>query len=148
LRVCSTVIEVKLKLVRRQGTQLKHLKHGSLQEKKAVGDHWILLDSQGNPLTDEVGEHPFSEKTDYFFRLHPENSEILHRTNAKVELLLVSYWPHIRDSEQLNKWFSDMASALVIIRNEDGTAWRLASLVMRFEDWMAQNPQPVIVDLV
>ena len=41
-----------------------------------------------------------------------------------------------------------MASALVIIRNEDGTAWRIASLVMRFEDWMAQNPQPVIVDLV
>jgi hypothetical protein len=71
LRVCSTVIEVKLKLVRRQGTQLKNLKHGSLQEKKAVGDHWTLLDSRGNPLADEVGEHPFSEKKRLFLPFTP-----------------------------------------------------------------------------
>jgi hypothetical protein len=39
-------------------------------------------------------------------------------------------------------------SALLIVRNEDGTAMRLASIVIEKEYWMAQNPIAGEVTLV
>jgi hypothetical protein len=75
-------------------------------------------------------------------------SERLQGLKEVAEFLFIKYWPAIRDQHKVGSWRFDMVSALLISRQEDQTATRLASVVMKLEDWIAADPQPVIVDLV
>lgn len=127
---------------------LRNLKLNSLQEKTAVGDHWTILHREGHPLINRAGERETFENVDSFFRIHPDISQILTDANCQMEFLFIGYWPQIRDSAQSGNWLSDMLSALLIARNGDGTACRLASVVMQLDDWLAYNPEPAVIDLV
>jgi len=89
------------------------------------------------------------EETDYSFQTHPQISLELGSANGGIECLFVKYWPKLRDSGvAVNKaWLNDMVSALVIMRNEDGSAWRVAAVFIKLESWVAADPQPAVVNL-
>ena len=148
LRVSSTIARFKLHRVRQRGELLKHVTKDMQQDRGAQGDQWTLLDRLGNSLVNEVGDHPWFEITDYFFHLEPEYSERLQGQTGASELLFIKYWPAIRDQHTVGNWRYDMVSALLICRREDHTATRLASVVMKLDDWLAADPQPAIIDLV
>lgn len=148
LKIASSVARFKLHLVRKQGTKLKNLRSTSAQEKVAVGDQWTLLDRNGNFLENLAGEHQTFEKTDSFFSVHPEISDMLQEAGLEADFLFVGHWPKIRDSLKSNNWLLDMVSALLIIKNADGTALRVASVVVQLEDWLAAGPRPDTITLV
>jgi hypothetical protein len=150
LTISSTVACFGLKMIREQGQLLKHLKIGSSQEKVAIGDQWALLDREGVPLGNLIGQVPEKfDETDYSFQTHPQISLELGSANGGIECLFVKYWPKLRDSGvAVNKaWLNDMVSALVIMRNEDGSAWRVAAVFIKLESWVAADPQPAVVNL-
>ena len=91
-------------------------------------------------LRDVAGEHQCFELTDFFFRLKPEYAQLLIQQNKEADFIFVEHWPRIRDSAASNQWLYDMVSALLVIRNPDGTAWRLASVLLKGEDWYAKTP--------
>ena len=99
-------------------------------------------------MRDSAGEYPCFELTDFFFRLKPEYSEILMQQNNEADFMFVEHWPRIRDSAFSNKWLYDMVSALLIIKNLDGTSWRLASVLLRGEDWYERSPRSEKVSLI
>jgi hypothetical protein len=150
LTISSTIACFGLKMIRKQGQPLKHLKIGSSQEKVAIGDQWTLLDGEGVPLENLIGEVPDKfEETDYSFQTHPDMSLELGSANGGIECLFVKYWPKLRNSGVAVKkdWLSDMVSALVIMRNEDGAARRVAAVFIKLESWVAADPQPAVVNL-
>lgn len=140
LQIKTTVAKFKLQLVRRDCESHRLLKSSSLQSKKAIGDHWTLVGQDGNALRDVAGEYQCFELTDAFFRLKPEYSQLLIKQNYEADFMFVEHWPRIRDSAASNQWLYDMVSALLVIRNADGTAWRLASVLLKGEDWYAKMP--------
>ncbi|KAF7510999.1 hypothetical protein GJ744_005545 [Endocarpon pusillum] len=148
IRLSSTVAKFKLRLVRPHGTVHRNLSSNSQQPKKAVGDHWALLNPAGYALRNLAGEHHIFEHTDVCFRLQPQYSTFLLQQKSEAEFLFIQQWPRIRDSEASNKWLYDLVSALLIIRNEDNTAWRLTSVLMKAEEWHAQKPLDETVVLV
>ncbi|KAL9044251.1 MAG: hypothetical protein Q9214_002597, partial [Letrouitia sp. 1 TL-2023] len=148
LKIDTTVVKFKLRLMRKHGDLHRNLKPNSQQSKKAVGDHWTLLGADGHVLRDVAGEHPHFESTDAFFRLKPEYSEILAKQNNEAEFIFVEQWPRIRDSATSNRWLHNMVSALLVVRNSNGTAWRLASVLMKSDDWHAKREQREIISLV
>ena len=143
-----TTTKFKLRLVRRDGEPLRKLRPSTQQSKTAIGDHWALISEDGNPLRDHAGEYPHFEVIDFFFRVKSEYSEMLLAQRSEADLLFVEHWPRIRDSEASNKWLYDMVSALVVVRNVDGTAWRLASVLLKSEEWYGKNPRPEMIRLV
>lgn len=147
LTVSSAIARVRVSCVRKAGVALGHLPRGSKQEKNAVGDHWTILDRHGHPLKDEAGEYPTFERCDYFFRLHPTHSAILAKENNFPQMVLIETWPRIRDSSSSNRWLYNMVSALVIIKIVDNRYWRLASVLMREEDWVAMDPVATTIQL-
>jgi hypothetical protein len=40
-----------------------------------------------------------------------------------------------------------MVSALVILRNKDGSYWRVAAVFIELQIWTAADPQPIVVNL-
>ncbi len=141
LQLKTTVAKFKLKLVRRDCETHRTLKSTSQQSKKAIGDHWTLIGQDGDALRDVAGEYPCFELTDSFFRLKPEYSQLLIKQNYEADFVFIEHWPRIRDSAASNKWLYDMVSALLVIRNPDGTTWRLASVLLKGEQWYAKSPR-------
>ncbi|KAI4164047.1 MAG: hypothetical protein LQ342_002282 [Letrouitia transgressa] len=139
LKIDTTVAKFKLRLMRKHGDLHRNLKPNSQQSNKAVGDHWTLLGADGHVLRDVAGEYPRFELTDAFFRLKPEYSEILSKQNNEAEFIFVEQWPRIRDSATSNRWLHNMVSALLVVRNSNGTVWRLASVLLKSEDWRAKS---------
>jgi Heterokaryon incompatibility protein (HET) len=150
LTISSEIACFGLKMIRKQGQLLEHLKIGSSQEKVAVGDQWALLDREGVPLENLVGEVPDEfEETDYSFQTHPDISLELESANGGIECLFMKYWPKLRNSGAAVKkdWLSNMVSALVIMRDKDGATWRVAAVFIKLESWVAADPQPAVVNL-
>jgi hypothetical protein len=148
MKLTSTIAKFKLRLVRRDGDVHRNLRPDSQQSRTAIGDHWTLLDPDGHALRNVAGEHECFEPTDVFFRVKPEYSRVLQDQDSEADFLFVQHWPLIRDSAASNKWLYDMVSALLIIRNVDGTVWRLASVLLEGEHWYARKPQFETLTLV
>ena len=148
LYIETTVAKFKVQLVRRDREPHRNLKSSSPQSKNAIGDHWTLEAHDGRTLRDMAGEHPSFEPSDYLFRLKPEYSQVLLSQNGEAELMFVEHWPLLRDSAASGKWLHDMVSALLVLRNTDGTAWRLASVLLRGEEWYAKSPSPEVISLI
>ena len=148
LQIETTVAKFKLQLVRRDCELHRNLKTSSQQSKKAIGDHWTLIGQGGRVLRDAAGEFPSFELTDSFFRLKPEYSRLLLEQNSEADFIFIEHWPRIRDSATSDKWLSDMVSALLVVRNPDGTAWRLASVLLEGQEWYAKSPWPETITLV
>ena len=148
LQIKTTVAKFKLQLVRRDSEPHRMLKSSSLQSKYAIGDHWTLIGQDGCALRDVAGEHQCFELTDYFFRLNPEYSQLLIKQDYEADFMFIEHWPRIRDSAASNQWLYDTVSALLVIRNPDGTAWRLASVLLKGEDWYAKTPQAEYICLI
>lgn len=148
LKIASTIVKFKVKLVRKQGALVKGLKPDSLQQRRAVGDQWTLIGPDGVAMRDPTGEYHTFENTDHFFQVHPDFSEALRgASEGMAELLLIRYWPYIRDSKGSNHWAKDMVSALVLVRKQDGTALRVASLVLGLRDWLAAKPESAVIEI-
>lgn len=148
LEIETTVVKFKLRRVRQNGDLLRTLKSGSQQSRNAIGDHWTLLDGNGRSLRDIAGEYPRFELADYFFRLTPEYSEMLFQQENVADLAFVEHWSRIRDSATSNKWLHDMVSTLLVIKNPDGTWWRLASVLLKGEDWYARSPAKETISIL
>ena len=148
LQIKTTVAKFKLQLVRRDCESHRMLKSSSQQSKKAIGDHWTLIGQDGYALRDVAGEYQCFELTDSFFRLKPEYSQLLIKQNYEADFMFIEHWPRIRDSAASNQWLYDMVSALLVIRNPDGTAWRLASVLLKGEEWYAKTPRAEDICLV
>jgi hypothetical protein len=96
---------------------------------------------------DEIGEREKFERTDYFFRLHPKASKAIQKTEAKNEFVFIKYWPAIRDHHKSNNWLPERVSALLVVKNKDGTYRREASVIMKCTDWLAARPIPRVIEL-
>ena len=148
LKISSFIAKFQLKLVRQQGKTLNNLKSTTLQQKKAVGDQWTLLDWKGMPMQDTTGEYATFETTDHFFQVHPKISRLLQSQNCAANLLFVKFWPFIRDSEQSDNWQRNMVGALVLSKDEElGVFIRVASLVLPLSDWLKASPESAVVTI-
>lgn len=147
LQLETTVAKFKLHLVRRDREPHRNLKPTSQQSQEAIGDHWTLIGQDSRVLRDVAGEYPRFELTDSFFRLKPEYSQLLLEQDSEAEFMFVEHWPRIRDSTTSNKWLYDMVSALLVVRNLDGTTWRLASVLLKGEEWYSKSPWPEVISL-
>lgn len=147
LRVSSAVARFRLRMVRKQGELFN-----TTPSETAVGDHWTLLNKDGEPLCDVVGVGSSFQETDHFFRLHPSVSRMLPKAKdggTYGEFLFLRYWPAIRDHHTTKNWLYDQVQALLIVRGRDGQGdtWRAASVIMRLEDWVAVDATPAVVTL-
>ena len=143
----TTTARFKLRLVRRDGEPHRNLKPSTQQSKVAIGDQWTLIGHDGNPLRDEAGEYPSFEKTDSFFRVKPKYSQLLIIQGNEGDFMFLERWPAIRDSAQSKRWLYEKVSAVLVIRDEEATACRLASILLKAEDWYAMDPKPEVVNL-
>lgn len=141
LRVSSTVAKFKLRLLRKDGALHKYLRTDTQQSKNAIGDHLAILRSDRELIRNVAGEHDNFESTDVSFRLHPSESRVLRDQHLEAEFMFAQQWPRIRDWKKSNKWLFDMVSAVLIIRNPDETVWRLATILLERDRWLAQSPR-------
>ncbi|KAL8833022.1 MAG: hypothetical protein Q9170_004568 [Blastenia crenularia] len=136
LKIFSSVAVCNVQCIRKHNKTYQTSKNGAKREFTSIGDHWTLLEpGTGQKLRDIAGNEEVFEKRDYFFRTDADTSEDLAREGCRVELLVISYWPLVRDSERSNTWLQDMVSCLVILRNKDRTAWRVGSILLEEEVW-------------
>ena len=147
LHMKSTLAKSRLRLLRTHGAAHKHLRTETQQSPIAIGDHWTLLQPSGDPIRNVAGEYDNFESTDVLFRMDAETSKIL-KEQDEVELLFVSAWERIRDWKKSDRWLFDMVSALLIVKNEDGSYERMASVLVERERWMAMRPREQEVILV
>ncbi|KAL9618253.1 MAG: hypothetical protein Q9160_007023 [Pyrenula sp. 1 TL-2023] len=148
IQIGSSVAKVRVKLVRKQGKALRYLKFGSLQQREAVGDQWTLLDPEGVPMRDVIGECATCENTDHFFQVHPDISELIQSQEGIVDSLFIKFWPFIRDSEQSNNWERNIVGALVLLNTHCGRKSRIASLVLPLSDWLKAKPASAMITLI
>ena len=142
LRISTTTAKFKLRLLRTHGTLHKYLRTETQQSKHAVGDHWTLLrKGDSEPIRNIAGEHDNFESTDVHFRVHASMSAVLQAQECEAEFMFIQHWPRIRDWKKSNKWLFDMVSAVLVIRNEDESVWRMATVLVERDRWMAQGPR-------
>jgi hypothetical protein len=80
-----------------------------------------------------------------------------------LEFVLLVHWQeHVRDEDsswvalQTNHLLSsdeyseigDLVLALLLLRNQDGTAERVALVAILYENWIAASPEEMFVELV
>ena len=144
LKVSSTMARFKLKKIHTQ----QPLENRSDQEEVAIGDQWALLDHQDKRLINVVGDFPEKfQRTKHSFRTNPDISKVLETANDGVECLFVRRWPKLRASKTSKGREYDMVGALVVLRNEDGSYWRVAAVFIEVEIWIAADPQLTVVNL-
>lgn len=149
MNLSSTAALCRVECVRRHGSKYRATQNGVRRPSEAIGDHWTLLEPIAQTrLPDIAGSDERFAKRDYFFRTDRETSAALEGAGCLVELLLISHWPLIRDSQQSNRWLQDMVSCLVILRNSDRNAWRVASVLLEKETWLQLDVNLTEVDLV
>ena len=149
LKIFSLVAACSMQCIRKHNKAYQVSKHGAKRELVSIGDHWTLLEPDtGYKMRDIAGNEESFEKRDYFFRTDATTSGKMMQADCRAELLMISLWPLIRDSEQSNTWLQDMVSCLIILRNDDGTAWRLAAILLEEEAWKRCNPAPAEVNIV
>lgn len=136
LRIFSSVAACHVKCIRKHDTPYQTSKNGAKREFTSIGDHWTLLEPDtGHKMRDIAGNEEVFERRDYFFRTAASTSKKLVQEGCEAELLMISHWPLIRDSETSSTWLKDMVSCLVILRNDDGTPWRIAAILLEEEAW-------------
>lgn len=149
LRIFSLVARCKLECVRKNGERYEILKNGAKRSMTSVGDHWTLLEAGTDyRRRDIAGNDVVFASRDYFFRTDGSVSEKIREANYMAELLMISHWPLVRDSADSGTWLQDMVSCLVILRNDDCSAWRIAAILLEEEIWNQYDPLPVEIDLV
>ena len=99
-------------------------------------------------MRDIAGNEEVFERRDHFFRTDASTSEKLVQEGCRAELLMISHWPLMRDSERSSTWLQDMVSCLVILRNDDRTAWRTAAILLEEETWKRFDSALTEVDVV
>jgi len=99
-------------------------------------------------MRDIAGNEEVFERRDYFFRTDASTSKKLVQEGCKAELLMIRHWPLIRDSERSSTWLQDMVSCLVILRNDDRTAWRIAAILLEEEAWKRFDSALAEVDVI
>lgn len=99
-------------------------------------------------MRDIAGNEEVFERRDHFFRTDASTSGKMVQKGYRAELLMISHWPLIRDSESSSTWLQDMVSCLVILRNDDRTAWRIASILLEEEAWKRFDSVLAEVDVV
>lgn len=149
LRIFSSVASCNVQCIRKHNTTYQTSKNGAKRELTSIGDHWTLLEPDtGYKMRDIAGNEEVFERRDHFFRTEASTSEKLVQEGCRAELLMISHWPLIRDSERSSTWLQDMVSCLVILRNDDRTAWRIAAILLEEEAWKRFNSVVAEVDLV
>ena len=119
--------------------------------KKDLGSHWTILNTAGRPMIDianNAEEPDVFDETNHFLRLSKEESDALEEVDGQVELVLMHDLPLVRDSAEHDWYLADMVSCLVVVRNEDMTAWRLGALLLEKEIFDGFKPEEVEVDIV
>lgn len=149
LKISSTIARFYVELVRHdEHTEVEQARLGQGLPGHRDGDQWTLLNRRGERLLNEVGEQEKFEKSDYFFRLHPTESRKFQREiELGNEFVFIKFWPAIRDHHGSNNWLFDMVSALLVVKNKDGTYRRQASVTMKSTDWLAARPIPRVIEL-
>ncbi|MCJ1404342.1 hypothetical protein MMC11_007567 [Xylographa trunciseda] len=136
LRISSSIALCNVQCIRKRNTTYQTFKNGAKREFTSIGDHWTLLDPDtGYKMRDIAGNEEVFERRDHFFRTDASTSEKLEQGGCRAELLMISHWPLIRDSERSSTWLQDMISCLVILRNNDSTAFRIAVILLEEETW-------------
>ncbi|ETN38873.1 uncharacterized protein HMPREF1541_06914 [Cyphellophora europaea CBS 101466] len=149
LRLETMVATFRCKHIRHNGAPHKNLKYMSQQARLAVGEHWALLDLEGELLRNTTGEHPAFESTDVWFRVDAETSARLEEWDGEVQLVFVQQWPRIRDSKASGQWRWDMVSVLVALPGiENGHAMRIAAVLLERDEWLSRKPIPGTVILI
>lgn len=149
LRIFSSVAACKVECIRKHNTKYQTSKNGAEEDFTSIGDHWTLLEPDtGFKMQDITGNEEFFQRRDYFFRTDARTSENLVQEGCRAELLMISHWQLIRDSEWSSTWLQDMVSCLLILRNDDGTAWRIAVVHLEDKAWKRFDSALAEVDLV
>ena len=149
IKIFSSVAACNVQCIRKHNTKYQTSKNGAKREFTSIGDHWTLLEpNTGYKMRDIAGNEEVFERRDYFFRTDSTTSDMLVEKGCKVELLMISHWPIIRDSEMSNTWLQDMVSCLVILPNDDGTASRIAAILLEEEAWKEFDVALAVVDVV
>lgn len=148
LRVSSMIACFGLQIVRKQSDCVTSSESMSDSVEYTGADYWTLIDKDGCCLRNLIGDNMlFIEETDYFFRTDPSISRLLIEVGSEAEFLFLQYWPAVRDSPPAETWLFDMVVVLLIVRNEDQTAWRAATVMIQLDDWIAASPKPAVVVL-
>jgi Heterokaryon incompatibility protein (HET) len=141
----------------------------SLPNGEAVGDIWTMVDNDGQSIgteefyiddVDPETGRPYTEYGKSFraeygktFRVEPEISAELDKVRSAAEFLLLVRWKEAHESGELKdpedyKEIGDLVWAILIIRNSDNTARRVAMVTMDYHHWIQGDPQSVEVVLV
>jgi hypothetical protein len=96
------------------------------------------------------------------FTVDPETSSRLEQEGCKMEFVLLVHWQeYIRDEE--STWtaletnhlltsdeseIGDLVLALLLLRNQEGKAERVALVPIPYESWIATSPEEILVELV
>jgi hypothetical protein len=156
LTISSLVANIGLSLIRKNETPVDIAAGPEDYERIAWGDHWALLDSAGTRLLNAAYvwvQAPVSvfQERDYFFHTHPDVSKTLQAGEDGIvtaELVFIRHWPAVRADRKSDSWLFDMVSALVVVKADDGTAWRLAAVLLTREQWTSLQPRLGVIRLI
>ena len=148
----TTVTRFRVDKLRKNSTKWNKLASRGQKSNAPIGNHWTLLDSEGDPLRDLAGELPRFESTGHFFRVDNDSSQVLKKRDGLVDLVFIHYWPRLRDSNPDERgeqqWLYNMVSALVVVLGKDGKCTRYASVLLEAEQWYSRDPYLKTVHIV
>ena len=154
LRISSQAATVNVSRVRSKGHKMKGLAKESEQSPLAVGDHWAIVDDEGQRVPNEIGEVARFESIDYSFQVCPHISKLLEHRGGKCDLLFIKYFPFLGDSRRRGprKWVFDYVGCLILDRKEHhdsrGEAKRIGFVFLKLEDWIAFDQRTEVVCVI
>ena len=117
----------------------------SKPEEESIGDHWALVKHDRSELLNKVGEYQDFENTTTTFRLDRLESNELTKQKQKADLIFVKYWPYIWDRKTV---LLHLVSALVVIKDKNGSYSRLASVILPADEWLKADLHEMTVTLI
>jgi hypothetical protein len=127
------------------------------EREKAAGDFWTMIDNDGESIGKRQNcRNYYQMRCADAFRVEPEISAELIKVSSAAEFLLMHHWIEAHEDGKLkepHEWaeygrIGDIVSAILVIRNSDNTARRVALVTLDYKYWIQGNPQPVETVLV
>jgi hypothetical protein len=169
LTLCSQVARFQtFKLMQKGGNfipaerYIHHDDDGEIETHKAMHDLWCIHISHPHtaPCPHNLIGYMFGSDGNACFGTDPEISELIGPSGSEHEFFLLVHWRECIQDEQKNwipvprdhfegdEGIGDVVLAIMIVRDSNHNAHRVALVPIPYKDWLAASPDNMLVDFM